>query len=331
MRSNNFDGLRLTGALLVLVSHIHALSGRGEVVLLWDDPLSLTAGSTGVALFFAISGYLVTSSWRADPHIIRFAARRFLRMWPALAVVVIAPAVVIGHLTFRNPIDGLMMPIAAESFLQNLVPVTRYWDWDFFHHNPLHLLNGSLWTIPIEVQFYVILAALAFILRGHLRWVVLAAWPITLLYPGFPLAFLGSVFIGGAILSMFPERGRLILIAASVITLSAGSVVGAIRLLLCVAAIEIGVRSWPVLRDASRLGDLSYGTYLWAWPVQQVGIVLFGVTTLALQWAWTLPITLMLAALSWHGIEKHAMKLKPARPARHEFGKAEVGGVNVPV
>ena len=75
-RNNNFDGLRLIGALLVVFSHQFALAGRWEPRVIGDHSF----GSLGVLIFFSISGYLVTSSWIADPHPGRFFTRRFLRV-----------------------------------------------------------------------------------------------------------------------------------------------------------------------------------------------------------------------------------------------------------
>jgi len=85
---NNFDGVRLAAALCVLASHQCLMSGLPEPRIVGP----LTLGGFAVLVFFAISGYLVASSWSADPEAWRFAARRFLRIWPAYAVVVVGAA-----------------------------------------------------------------------------------------------------------------------------------------------------------------------------------------------------------------------------------------------
>lgn len=79
-----------------------------------------------------------------------------------------------------------------------------------------------------------------------------------------------------------------------------------------IVTISLAVRSWPWLKDAGRYGDLSYGIYLYAWPVQQVGILLLGKTMPY----WLLAIfsvvgATALAFASWHLIEKRALLIKP--------------------
>lgn len=80
-RSNNFDAIRLVAALLVLCSHQLFFLGI-------DNPTiaGFTLGELAVMTFFVISGYLVADSWYRDPHLVRFLGRRFLRIWPALAL-----------------------------------------------------------------------------------------------------------------------------------------------------------------------------------------------------------------------------------------------------
>lgn len=80
-RSNNFDAIRLVAALLVIVSHQMFFAGRAEPFI-----EGRTLGTIAVLAFLLISGYLVAESWYRDPHLVRFLLRRFLRIWPALAV-----------------------------------------------------------------------------------------------------------------------------------------------------------------------------------------------------------------------------------------------------
>jgi peptidoglycan/LPS O-acetylase OafA/YrhL len=91
------------------------------------------------------------------------------------------------------------------------------------------------------------------------------------------------------------------------------------------AIVWVGSRSWPVLRSAGRFGDLSYGIYLWAWPVQQILVMLFGKSLSVWQhMAVALPVTVACALASWHLVEKRALRLKPERIAPPDDLRAPV-------
>jgi peptidoglycan/LPS O-acetylase OafA/YrhL len=78
--------------------------------------------------------------------------------------------------------------------------------------------------------------------------------------------------------------------------------------------IAIGLRSWPGLRDISKIGDLSYGIYIYAWPVQQIGVALMGRRTSYLELlSISVPVTLALGTASWHLVEKKALRFKPSQ------------------
>lgn len=311
-QSNNFDGLRLVGALLVLISHQFALSGRPE-----PESLHTTAGTLGVLIFFSISGYLIAGSWRADPSLWRFSARRFLRIWPALAAVVLITAAA-----------GWRSPEAAR-YLRNLYLLGRV-DGPFFPGNPHKELNGALWTIPMEVICYAALALTALVSGKRLH-LVLVTSAVTVI-PLFMLAFgtdllSGSVPAGPAFLpyfgSYFLAGAALQFVRASTQSLVMLSLLGvgsqlvgatALGLVLIIPAVcvALGRMSSPLLRDAGRFGDLSYGIYLWAWPVQQVGVAILGrERSVPLLASCTLAAVLLLSWLSWHLVEKQALMLKP--------------------
>src|SRR5438105_8084462 len=87
-RRNNFDALRLIAALSVVFSHSFLIAEGSEA----NEPFAKLTGNqwilglVGVFVFFVISGYLVTESYRRRPAPVNFAARRALRIFPGLAV-----------------------------------------------------------------------------------------------------------------------------------------------------------------------------------------------------------------------------------------------------
>jgi peptidoglycan/LPS O-acetylase OafA/YrhL len=305
--TNNFDGLRLLGALLVIVSHQFALSGR------WEPTTSegIKLGSVGLAMFFAISGHLVLQSWRNDPHLMRFAARRFLRIWPAWAAVV-----AITTLAYLLASEHTR-PYASQ-YWKNLLGL-RFYDFPAFSENPMHDTNGPMWTITKEIRCYVLLVALALVSRRYLQGALVAtAVGLGVLAIALHLTVfmdLLAFFVGGAIAGSVPRSIRALAASVGLLCLAAGFQQTAFHLLAPAACIEIGTRSWPALRSAGRFGDLSYGMYLWGWPVQQLGVLWLGrETPYLVLLSVTIACAGAIAWLSWHLIEKTAMRLKPRNP-----------------
>ena len=345
---NNFDFLRVAAAFAVLLSHQYALSGRPEPLVQF---LGSSWGGLGVLVFFAISGYLVAGSWQHDPHLARFAARRLLRIWPGLAVACLLVALVLGPIVsdlgarnyFRSPL------------LRDYLEVLGLWQFKaqlpgVFAHNPIPgSANGSLWTIPIEVGCYLALAgvgALGLLRRTGLALVLFAGvciWFFGFFRVGYdqPIRMtlqMGIVFFAGAccwLLRPWWQSRRLAVgLVATVLVLAAwhaGWPEPAFTLGLPVAVVALGTASTPVLRSFGRWGDVSYGLYIFAYPVQQTVIALT-------ENRWTVPagaalatvVTLVLAFLSWHLVEKRALAFKPrAAPRTSAESRAPSAGASL--
>lgn len=283
-RTNNFDALRLLAALFVVLSHMAALSGRKQ----WLAIAGQTWGSIGVLIFFSISGYLVTASWRADPDLGRFLAKRFLRIAP-----------------------GLLTVLPLTCFVVYLIGQTG------FPGNPMHALNGSLWTIEYEVMCYLLLVAMMLALPHPAIVGVALSFCAYLIWPNDYLAQFAPFFAIGSALSAYPilRSGR-----ASALLLAMGATMFlyhhmlGLALIVPVASIWIGSHSWPLLREVPRIGDLSYGIYIYAWPVQQIVVAFMGPASN--YWALlaaTLAVLIPIAFVSWRFVEEPALRLKPAR------------------
>jgi len=298
---NNFDALRLSGAFLVLISHQFALSGRVEPTFLGDHSF----GNLGVLIFFSISGYLVTSSWLKDPSILRFTARRALRMVPALCISIPLTFAVIAALGLTG-----------------------------FPENPKHLPNGSLWTIPYEVYCYGLLIVAGTATRRPSIVLVVGIFgyfALSGLQSGESfLADFGLFFAAGSLLRACPYLRKPLPTLFSLVMGYALIRIDQTKLGLAFVipslTVAIGLRSWAGLRDISKIGDLSYGIYIYAWPMQQIGVALLGRETPYLELlSITVPVTVALAAASWHIVEKKALRFKPGRP----FGNSAPGRARV--
>ncbi|MBH1963839.1 MAG: acyltransferase [Comamonadaceae bacterium] len=325
-KDNNFDFLRIVAALGVLVSHQFALTGRPELVM-----LGVGLGGTCVLIFFAISGYLIAGSWSHDPNAWRFAARRLLRVWPGLVVVCLLVALVLGPLVSELGVAAYFASPKTWDYLTQL----NLWTFKaqlpgVFSGNPIpESANGSLWTIPIEIKCY--LALLVVGVLGLMRrtfilpvaFLAFAFWFFFLFKTGYdqPIRMhvqMAVVFFCGAALYQLrslwlPHRAKIWLAALAIILplWMGGFPEIAYTLGLPVVVVLFGTGSLPILRRAGRYGDVSYGLYIYAYPVQQTVIWLSdNRLPFALGLVMTTFVTLVLAWLSWKWAEQPALRLK---------------------
>ncbi|WP_445145900.1 acyltransferase family protein [Dyella sp. Tek66A03] len=333
---NNFDGLRLAASLMVLFSHQFVLLGMHESIL----GLPMTLGNIAVAMFFVMSGYLVTESWYNDPHIMRFAMRRFLRIWPALmvaaVVIAIAGAVItsipIGEYFGRGMrrfvmFNAQLRPVYSLPGVFETTPV----------NTSLSAVNGSWWTIPVEARCYAYVAILGAIgLRQRLL-SLLALAVVALMYfktlPGHSLGnafdnlcyYYSAFFLTGVCARQFDAEIRrhwLRLVGVGVACLLTAALIEHIQLAAWVViaplTLWLGLRSTPGLRAAARFGDLSYGIYLYAFFVQQLSVRYWPAThSYVTTTVVATIVTALLGWCSWHAAEAPALSLK--RRLRHWF------------
>jgi peptidoglycan/LPS O-acetylase OafA/YrhL len=273
----------------------------------------------------------------------RFAVKRLLRIWPGLAVAILLTALVLGPAVSTLTVREYFEDPLLGSYARNLM-------FDFRDQLPLAftgndrptLINGSLWTIPLELQCYVALGILGLLGCLRLRWllpslsvgaallVYLVVAPIYFQTPErIPLradqAYLlhfGLFFFAGASLNQLrladhPRHALAVLIGfylLGALAFVVGTPLLALWLVLPVSVVLAGQAGTPVLRRAGRFGDLSYGLYIYAFPVQQT---LIWQLKDQLSWgallALTIATTTVLAFASWHLVEKRALRLKPGR------------------
>ena len=336
-RDNNLNLIRLLAAFAVLVGHsVPLATGAGGGTEPFARSLGIPLGAMAVDLFFVVSGFLVAGSLLSREDPIDFFWGRALRVFPALVVVVALTVLGLGlafttltasaYLTDR----GTWLHLAKNASLVSIDYVLP----GVFETNPYpRAVNGSLWTLPIEVRLYAALLsvwALCLAVRRRapracsVAILVLAlgstAWHLREHFhpgPHVHTVRLVSMFFGGA--SFYVLRARialsrtafgacvLALVAAAADTRAFFFVYAATLayVVLFLAYVPSGA-----LRQYNRLGDYSYGTYIYAFPVQQSVAALIpgiGVAPLA---AIAGAITLLCAALSWHLVESPALALR---------------------
>ena len=330
MSSSRVDGLDLLRGIAI-----------GLVLLRHAFPTPFTgAGVVGVVMFFALSGYLITGllleelarTGRVD--LPRFYRRRALRLFPALLLLLVGVVAV----------TLLLDPLGDRARLGRTVVValTYTGDLPFGHASDA---TFHLWTLATEEQFYLVWPAVlavafarhrlgsALVLAGatclvgcgltlwwlaeapDLAYALPTSWAVCFVIGGAARVYADRVPEPGglvpvclaalAVLSVIPLRGH------ALTYLAGGPVIAVLTALLLLAW-----RSWadvtqPALRLVVLLGTVSYGAYLWSYPLTlwlRPGLGAgAGVVALAL--------TLLLATLSWRLVEQPAQRLRQQVPA----------------
>ena len=342
MHKNNFDFLRLIFALFVLVTHSYALSGKADSDFLaaWTQD-QVCFSYIGVRGFFIISGYLIFQSLQRSRDLVDYFWKRVLRLFPALLVVLLL-TVMLGPFVYRGSLTEYWSNPEVWSYFPNNASLYRLQHniKGIFETNPFpKAINGSLWTICYEFTCYLSLAAMIVVRRvGKLSQIILAGLWVGLFvgnlffmewvkqYSFFinagQLIELAIYFTGGSLLAALKfERFRFIWIAvgvavvAMVVGIAAGQFLNGFHFVFMpIAVIGFGVKSTPFLNDiGKRIGDLSYGIYIYGFPVQQTLVYFLGLDYVGLFFV-SVPVTLVLAYGSWHLIEKRALTWKRFRP-----------------
>jgi peptidoglycan/LPS O-acetylase OafA/YrhL len=329
-KHNNFDFVRVVAALLVLYSHQYALFGLTEPMLGKQN-----FGTWGVLVFFSISGFLVSQSWRNDPHWGRFILKRLLRIWPGLAVATVLTACVLGPLVSSLPAHSYFTAPDFMGFFSNLkLLAIRYQLPGVFDANTYpKAINGSLWTIPLEVRCYIALSLIGLFGLARHRWVAMVAFLALVVYyfgvlrdPSNHQYQFALYFFLGSCLDAYRSRWQTqplrLLIPASILSVLAfatGADEVATLAILPACVIVLGTSTTPVLSRFGRFGDLSYGIYIYAFPVQQT-LVWAGIEKLpfALVVLAAAAVTTACAYISWHLVERPALGFKPKRHTKGE-------------
>jgi peptidoglycan/LPS O-acetylase OafA/YrhL len=338
-RPTGFDLLRVVLATSVVVWHTVVVSyGIGIQDAILASRLRF-APALILPMFFALSGFLVAGSLQRTKTLVVFLGLRILRIFPALAVETTLSALVLGPLLTSFSLQEYFSSPQLYTYLWNLVGYVHLELPGVFWTNPHPaVVNGQLWTVPYELECYVLLAALALIPFFSFRRIILLAVTFG------QLAFAWRAIFGAAYTdSLIPGRvlvfsfvgGVAVYVYRQVIPWSRGLALG--TFLLSVILLNVHGGAYFVAVPVAYLtvyvgllnpkkprflgdGDYSYGIFLYGYPIQQA-IASLGTWThnWYLNLLLSFPIIVLFAMLSWHGVEKHALKF------RHPLAKWDAG------
>lgn len=332
--NNNIDLIRLLAACAVIYGHSFALIPNvAEVDFLYRS-VGIYSAEWGVKTFFFLSGLFVVNSVQSGEGAVAFLIKRFSRIWPALFLVVSLSAFVIGPLCTTLP----MMDYFANSRVYDyVINMSLFKSWgtqnlgyydlpgvfaeNIFKNN----VNAPLWTLPVFIFAYLLILALSLIGAFNKR-VAIILFGVILLDTFLPTKFLffwlpvnsndftaiPFCFTLGGLLAVYKEK---IAITAAVplgffllLLLFKGWVHGRYLAYTCFFMFSIYVASIPMVAKFKKLPGLSYGVFLWGWPIQQVvsrftpniGFYPYVLVCLAL--------SLLMGYVSWILIEKRAIE-----------------------
>ena len=313
----------------VLVSHAYPLAmGRGTAEPL-QASTGLTLGTICVVVFFAISGFLIARSFERAKTRESWISARIMRLCPALVVVTLLAALALGPAVTELQLHTYFSVAATYAYIpKNITLFSLQFDLPgVFSNNPTPLaVNGSLWTLRYEVTCYLgvyILGIMGLLNRKKAIGGLFAIYFCAFLASDYfseqiPLAlrhlrFLSFPFVLGVVFHVFADKIRLrysySIAAFGLAWLFRGSFAYEALFLSALAYVTFVVAYRPagIVREYNRLGDYSYGMYVYAYPVQQT-VVWAGVGgAVAANIVVSLPIALFFAVASWHLIEKPAL------------------------
>lgn len=327
-RPAGFDYLRLALAAAVIVIHgFDVTAGLKTSYALMESPWRILIVPV-IPMFFGLSGFLVAASLRRCASLISFLGLRGLRIFPALAVEVLLCALLLGPLLTNVPLTTYFTSPELYRYFLNLVGVVQYVLPGVFTDNPWpNTVNAQLWTVPYELDCYLILAMLSVLgivaKRANLLLVVIAAQVALAVF----MLVKPDQLSHGRLAVLCFLVGILFHLYANVIPLTATLFWASVMAIVVMCAVPgpeflialpavyatvyLGTLNPPRYRRLLS-GDYSYGMYLYGFPLQQALMVLLP----GLAWyenaAAGIILALGAAYLSWWFVEKPTQALKPA-------------------
>ena len=326
-RSNNLSIVRTIAAISVVFCHALVLDdGKTYDVLgLFNSGLF---GQLAVAVFFGLSGFLITQSYEKSKSPSKFMEARVLRIFPGLIYTTVLTILLVC--LFGNKMPGFRY--AGEFFYKSLKMSLDSMG-DYFISNPFNAVNGSLWTLETEFKYYIVTMGLGWIgLSSRRYWLLLLAAVVSILYAQGNV--IGSVFFD-YVLGVGPTAGEAYLnlaacfffgmmafhfkeyvpisIVVAVVLLSANwffSNWALQSLTWTYAAFVVGFHPKLYISRLRDIDDLSYGIYITSFPIQQLLVMNFsGLKGYSLFFV-SLALTIIASWISWRYVEERALQYR---------------------
>lgn len=327
--NNNLDIFRLIAAFMVIYGHAFAIApqaGKFDLISLWIG--FGYSGSLAVIIFFFISGLVVANSLMEKKSVIHFLISRVFRIFPALILVVLGSGFFIGPLVTNLGVsEYLSNHLLYKYIVGNILLDTSYALPGVFENNKYpSVVNGSLWTLPYEMAAYLGLVAI-FMLGGFRSKIFSIA--IFLIFFADPFLdgkliftwqtqnaevdFLIPSFALGVIVAIFKDElevdGRFVIGLLLIYFLFRKASYAFVLLHLSIFAFVLWLSAKNWMKKLKPKIDLSYGVYLWGFPVQQVFAHYIPNSGIFLNQILSIVVALVCAWISWHLVEEKSIAM----------------------
>jgi peptidoglycan/LPS O-acetylase OafA/YrhL len=354
-QDNAFGFLRLLFASLVIVSHTpEIVDGNRDREILTTIFGTISFGDLAVDAFFIISGYLIASSFLASRTTGSYLVKRVARIYPGFIVAYLFSVLVVPVLA------GITADYTAilEAMPRGIVTLLRPEVDGLFAGSHYANLNSPMWTIAYEFRCYLLVIALGALgLLKSPKWLAAGAimgvligyfmpGSLRVFFSQMPLAHelglakihdtartMGMFLAGG---TFFALRGQIdftwrkfLLAAAALfgclfVPALASVGVATFGAYLIFATAVMGGKTW--LAKVNNGTDISYGVYLYAWPIEKLLVQYFGTQPLILLGLETFMLSALCGWASWHLVEKRCLALAKRQRRDSKSGMTEAVG-----
>lgn len=334
-KQNNFNIMRLIFASTVIISHSYPLTQKPDFfAYLTKNQIDL--GTLSVNVFFIISGFLIFKSLWTSKSVLNYLWKRVIRLFPALFVMLLFSLAIV--LLVNTSTNIFKQPDFYSYLPKNLsLYLVQFNINNVFTTNPYpNVVNGSLWSLSFEFTMYLIIIPFFWLKKSKKN--ISLAILITLFIASYYCSFFNpkilyratqaikldsgqfyrllTWFSAGAIISFINFRKTnynipiIILTGLLISTIFFEIFNYAAPFILPILIILTGISYNKYLWNfTEKIGDLSYGIYIYGFLIQQTLMHYYDFHPIALMFT-ALSLTAILAYLSWHLIEKKSLQYK---------------------
>ena len=334
-RNNAFDLLRIILSLSVLVSHAYLIGGHGRDPLEKFSKNQTNFGEVAVIGFFALSGYLITASFLRSENTLSFISARLLRIMPGFWFCLIFTSLILAPLLYYSGYKTITdykftgSESALSYIIDNSLLSIRQWsikgllDHSFYKES----FNGSLWTLFPEFQCYIFTftaGLFGMLQKSRLPIFFMLVYVFYVINVVLKINYGPTIFILSPAFKLYTAYlcGTLFFLYRDHLTLTIKGFIFSFIFYLMLMRFGGYTLAAPILITQLLLNafsafayplkyDISYGLYIYAFPVEQL---IFNVLGHRLSFLACLLITVglvvILAFFSFFVIEKPFLSLK---------------------